>query len=119
VQNDGKIVLVRDRWTLRPGDVVRVDLKGAETREGFYVPEDAIQSDGQQNYVAIAEEAASGTQQVQFVPVVPQETVGRLQRIESVNDGGLQTGMKVIVAGAHYVAEGESVRTVDEVKASP
>jgi multidrug efflux pump subunit AcrA (membrane-fusion protein) len=119
VQDGGTVVLVRQRWAVRPGDVVRVDLKGAEPPEGLYVPEDAIQSDGQQNYVAVVQEAADGTEKVQFVAVYPRETVGRLQRIEAVADGGLQAGMKVIVAGAHYVRDGESVRTVDEVQASP
>jgi len=115
----GKMVLVRDRWVLRPGDVVRVDLEGAEVGEGFYVPEDAIQSDGERNYVAAVEEAENDTQQVQFVSVNAREAVGRLQRIEAINEGDLQRGMKVIVAGAHYVAEGESVRAVNEVRASP
>jgi multidrug efflux pump subunit AcrA (membrane-fusion protein) len=119
VQDGGQIVLVRDRWALRPGDVVRVDLKGKQPQEGLYVPEDAIQSDGERNYVAAVQEAADGTEKVQFVPVSPCETVGRLQRVEAVSDGGLQAGMKVIVAGAHYVADGESVRTIDEVQATP
>ena len=44
---------------------------------------------------------------------------GSAMRIESITEGGLQVGMRVIVAGAHYVAEGESVQTVDEVQASP
>ena len=119
VTDGGKIVLVRDRWAVRPGDVVRVDLKGAETQEGFYVPEDAIQSDGGQTYVAVVRESAGDTQQVEFVPVEPLESVGRLQRIEAIAQGDLEAGVKVIVAGAHYVVEGEKVQTVDEVKATP
>jgi multidrug efflux pump subunit AcrA (membrane-fusion protein) len=119
LKDGGTVVLVRDRWAVRPGDVVRVDLKGTQPQEGFYVPEDSIQSDGGRNYVAVVQEASDDTQQVQFVSVQPRETVGRLQRIEAVSEGGLQAGMKVIVAGAHYVADGESVRTVDEVQASP
>jgi hypothetical protein len=119
VQDGGKVVFVRDRWELRPGDLVRVDLAGAETREGFYVPEDAIQSDGGRNYVSVVKEAENATQQVQFVPIYARETVGQLQRIESVDEADLQVGMKVIVAGSHYVVEEESVRTIDEVQASP
>ena len=68
--------------SLRPGDVVRVDLDGREIPEGFYVPEDAIQSDARQTYVAVAGESSGDTQQVEFVPVNAQETVGRLQRID-------------------------------------
>ena len=106
-------------WALRPGDVVRVNLKGQEPQEGFYVPEDAIQSDSERTYVAAVKSTEEDTQQVEFVPVYPRDTVGQLQRIEAVEEGGLQDEMKVIVAGAHYVAEGETVQTVDEVKAEP
>ena len=42
------------------------------------------------------------------------ETVGSLRRI----DGTLEPGMKVIVEGAHYVTDGEKVRTIDEGLAS-
>jgi hypothetical protein len=99
--------------------VVRVDLKGEEIREGYYVPENTIQSDGRQNYVAVAKDTEGGAQQVEFVPIAVGETVGQLQRIEAIGDGDLQEGTKVIVAGAHYVTKGESVRAVDEVQATP
>ena len=47
-------------------------------------------------------------EQVEFVAVTPGETAGSLRRI----DGNLTEGMKVIVEGAHYVTDGEKVRTV-------
>ncbi len=119
VEDGGKIVLVRDRWLGRPGDVVRVGLKGEKTPAGYYVPEDAIQWDGRQNYVVVAIDAEDGAQQVEFVPIAVGETVGQLQRIEAIGDGDLQEGTKVIVAGAHYVTKGESVRAVDEIQATP
>ncbi len=118
VTDGGQILLVRERWAVRPGDVVRVDLRRAETQEGFFVPEDAIQSDGNRNYVAVLQDAGDA-EKVQFVTIQLQETVGRLQRIEAANVGDLQPGTKVIVAGSHYVAEGESVRSVEEVQADP
>jgi multidrug efflux pump subunit AcrA (membrane-fusion protein) len=114
VDDDGKVVLVRQRWLGRPGDVVRVGLKGKETPEGFYVSEDAIQFDGTEYHVAVAERAPDGTEQVAFVSVTPHETVGSLRRIE----GELEAGMNVIVEGAHYVTDGESVRTIAQVLTS-
>ena len=102
-------------WALRPGDVVRVGLKGEETPEGYYVPSEAIQFDGNSHYVVVAKGAKDGTQQVSFLPVTPGETVGSLQRI----DGELEVGTKVIVEGAHYVQVGEKVNLVQEVEVRP
>lgn len=113
VGEDGKMVLSRDRWLIRPGDVVRVGMKGQETPRGFYVPENAIQFDGTGHHVAVAVSAGDGTEQVSLVSVTPGETSGSLRRIE----GELDPGMKVIVEGAHYVTDGERVRTIDQVPA--
>ena len=114
VTDGGTVVLVRQRWLGRPGDVVRVGLKGKETPAGFYVPEDAIQFDGTGYHVAVAQGVSDGMEQVAFVAVTPGETVGSLRRI----DGTLEAGMKVIVEGAHYVTDGEKVRTIDKALAS-
>jgi hypothetical protein len=114
VTDGGTVVLVRERWLGRPGDVVRVGLKGKETPAGFYVPEDAIQFDGTGYHVAVAQGAPDGMEQVAFVAVTPGETVGSLRRI----DGTLEAGMKVIVEGAHYVTDGEKVRTINKALAS-
>jgi multidrug efflux pump subunit AcrA (membrane-fusion protein) len=115
IGEDGQIVLVRERWLGRPGDVVRVGLKGKETPTGFYVPEDAIQFDGSGYHVAVAQPASDGTEQVAFVTVTLGETVGSLRRIE----GALEADMKVIVEGSHYVQVGEQVNPVEEVEVQP
>ncbi len=114
VQDGGKMILVRERWLGRPGDVVRVGLKGKELPAGFYVPENAIQFDGTGYHVAVARRASNGTEQVTFVSVTLGETVGSLRRIE----GELEAGINVIVEGAHYVTDGEMVRTIDRGLAS-
>ena len=103
------------RSLVRPGDVVRVGLKGQETPAGFYVPEDAIQFDGSAHHVAVAQDADDGSQTVAFVAVTPGETVGSLRRIQ----GELQPGVKVIVEGAHYVNRGDAVRTVEQLAVKP
>jgi multidrug efflux pump subunit AcrA (membrane-fusion protein) len=111
----GQVILARQRWALRPGDVVRVGLQGEETPEGYYVPSDAIQFDGTSHYVVVAKGAEDGTHQVSFLPVTLGETVGSLQRI----DGELEAGTKVIVEGAHYVQVGDQVNPVEEVEVQP
>jgi hypothetical protein len=118
LEDGGQVILVRERWALRPGDVVRVGLKGEETSAGFYVPQDAIQYDGATHYVMVANPSGD-TAQVSRVDVNLGETVGQIQRIQAAAEGQLNQGAKVIVKGAHYVAEGEQVRTVEEIAANP
>ena len=117
VEDGGKIVLVRERWLGRPGDVVRVGLRGEVTPPGYYVPSDAIQFDGQNHYVSVAQASGDGHETVR-VAIEPGQTVGKLQRIQSADDG-LQDGMKVILNGAHYVEVGEQVNPVEEVEVQP
>ena len=118
LEDGGQVVLVRQRWALRPGDVVRVGLKGKEAPTGLYVPETAIQFENKTPYVAVVKEGGDG-ERVGFVNVEIGQSVGRVRQIQPLGDGELQEGMKVIVGGAHYVANGESVRAIDEVKVSP
>jgi len=114
VADGGKIVLVRERWLGRPGDVVRVGLRGEETPPGYYVPSESIQYDGQNHYVCVAQASGNAYKTV-WVKIEPGQTVGNLQRIQSA-DGGLQDGMKIILSGAHYVQEDEQVNPVEEVE---
>ena len=114
VDDGGKIVLVRERWQLRPGDVVRVGLKGEEKPAGYYVPSAAIQFDGQNHYVCVAQASGSGHETVR-VTIKPGQTAGKLQRIE----GEFPEGAKIIINGAHYVQVGEQVNPVEEVEVQP
>ena len=114
VEDGGQVVLSRKRWALRPGDVVRVGLPGDETPAGFYVPELAIQQDGDSHYVLVAKPSGA-THTASRVDVHLYETLEQMQRIEAVGDGQLQEGAMVIVEGAHYVVDGEEVRTIEQV----
>ena len=118
VEDGGQMILVRERWLSRPGDVVRVELKGAVVPTGLYVPQEAIQYSGQKHFVAVAE-SAGDTHQVRHVEVTPAETIGRLQRIEAAQDAQLSEGMKVIVDGAHYVVPQDKVNPVTEIEVQP
>jgi multidrug efflux pump subunit AcrA (membrane-fusion protein) len=114
VEDGGEIVLVRHRWQLRPGDVVRVGVKGEEKPAGYYVPSDAIQFDGQNHYVCVAQASGSEHETVR-VTIKPGQTAGKLQRIE----GEFSEGAKIIINGAHYVQVGEQVNPVEEVEVQP
>lgn len=118
VADGGQVILARERWALRPGEVVRVGLPGEKTATGFYVPARTIQSDGRTHYVMVAVPSGD-THQASRVDVRLGETIGQLRRIEASGQGQLQDGAYVIVEGAHYVAQGEVVRPVQEVSATP
>ena len=115
VKDGDEVLLVRERWLLRPGDVVRVGLRGAELEPGFYVPEAAIQFDGQSHSVYTIQSQSDGRRTAAQVEVRIGETVGELQRIEAVEDSRLAEGMQLVVSGAHYIVDGEAINPVEEV----
>jgi multidrug efflux pump subunit AcrA (membrane-fusion protein) len=113
---DGTVVeLGRERWLLRPGDVVTAGLKDAGLEAGFYVPEEAIQFDGQGHCVYTIRAGDGGSDAAARVEVRIGETVGRLQRIEAVGASPLTDGMRVVLDGAHYVVDGEAVNPMEDV----
>ncbi len=113
VVDGGEVLLVRERWLLRPGDVVTVGMRGPELERGFYVPEEAIQFDGQSHFVYGIETEEDGRQAAILVEVRVGATVGALQRIEAVADGLLAEGMRLVLRGAHYVADGEAINPIE------
>lgn len=103
---------VRQSWRLRPGNVVQVDLAGEQATGGFYVPTNVIAVRGDKYFVFIVEGEVA-----RRVAVNVFDSVGTLRRIESVDDGGLSAGMKVVADGALFVSDGESVNIVEELEA--
>jgi len=59
-QEGDSIFLSRKRWLLRPGELVRVDLRSGQLAEGFYVPAQAILKDGPNHYVFAVSEQENG-----------------------------------------------------------
>jgi hypothetical protein len=119
VQDGGEVHLVRERWLLRPGDIVEVGLRRAKLEAGIYVPEEAIQYDGQRHSVFVVEGQGDQRDTAARVEVRVGKTFGKLQRVEPVADGRLTEGMRLIVGGAHYINEGEDVSLVKEVELAP
>jgi RND family efflux transporter MFP subunit len=117
LEDGGRVILARERWALRPGDVVRVQLRGEETPTGFYVPSDAIQFDGNQNYVMVAMKSGESHEAAR-VNVTLGRSVGRIRQIISKDDS-LKGGTNVIVDGAHYLNQGDRVNPVDKLEVTP
>ncbi|TWT60527.1 efflux RND transporter periplasmic adaptor subunit [Rubinisphaera italica] len=105
------------KWILRPGDLAKVNLSGAETIEGLYVPMDAIVRTDNNSYLFIVEE--EGQQLIaKRIPIRIAESSGKktttsLLRIEPVDDVALE-GRRYIVKGAHYMIDGEPVAPVSD-----
>ena len=119
VEDGGQIVLMRERWLLRPGDIVQVGLRGKETPMGFYVPETAIYFDGERAYIHAIRDTDDGAQVVERIEVQAADSYGDLRRIEALRSKELSPGIKIVVEGAQYVADGETVNVVEEFEVKP
>ena len=111
----GTILFDRGRWLLRPGDLVRVDLRGGETGPGFYVPVSAILEKSAQSYV-FAVESSGGGDQVRRIEVSVFEAVDTLRRIEARGDQPLAAGTQVVADGALFLTDGEAVNVAEKVE---
>ena len=111
---DGKVVLVQERWQLRPGDLAQINLRNQAAPGGYYVPRVAIMSDGEDNYIYVVRKDESKATRV---PVDPLDTSGQSQRVEAAADVPLMPGDRVIVGGVHYVMDGEEISLVEELEA--
>jgi len=119
VKDGGEVRLVRNRWLLRPGDVVQVSRKGTVSETGFYVPEEAILYDGKRHFIFLAENREKQPTRASRVQARVGTTVGALSRIASVSDGKLAAGMQLIVSGTQYLADGEKINLVEKVVPKP
>ncbi len=110
--------LVRDRWQLRPGDVVQVELEGAAMAAGYYVPMNAVSQQQDGAYVFVVPEASgdSTATKVQVIAMpVPEQP--EYVRIESSDGQALADGSFIVAEGVHYLVDGEPVRVVSTVEA--
>lgn len=111
----GKMLLdAGDRWLLRPGDVVDVDLTPQSQAAGIYVPIEAIHEDAGETFVFTVESSDNQTVARRVKIDVIAEDSGHatsLQRIQSL-DGKPLAGSLVVTEGVHYLADGEAVNIV-------
>jgi multidrug efflux pump subunit AcrA (membrane-fusion protein) len=107
----GKILLDRQNWRLRPGDLVGVELSGGRLAAGFFVPMDAIRSSGPDSFVFEVSEGRA-----KRVSVKVSEGPNTLKRIEATGNDPLAAGMQLVAGGVHYLTDGEAVNVVEEVQ---
>lgn len=113
---DGHLVFLDDqRWPLRPGDLVQVDLTGeSNTTAGLFIPINAIVEDNGKKYVFVVdgEVGQKSIAQKIEVKISDQDDLAPSStrvRIDSGNTGAIREGSKIISGGVHYLEDGEQV----------
>jgi len=112
-----EILLDQQRWLLRPGELVGVDMRGKEIPTGFYVPVDAITEKSGANYVFSVESANTGGEKARRIQVHVRDDYGTLRRIEAAGDGSLTPNMQIVATGAAFLTDGEAINVAEEVEA--
>ncbi len=105
-----------ERWVLRPGDLVGVDLTGGAAQPGLYVPLNAIVEESGANYVFVVDAAEAGDS-VRKVSVSVHDPVGTLRRIEGAGGEQVDEGMRIVAKGGAFLVDGERVNVAEEVEA--
>lgn len=104
-----RLVLGTDqRWLLRPGDLVQVDLSGQANSTGIYVPVEAINEESGRTFVYVVKGDV-----VEKIEVQASNIVGKsLHRITPIDESVNLAGMKIAVEGVHYLQDGQKVAIV-------
>lgn len=116
VKDGDTVVLNRQQWRLRPGQLVQVDLHHGHMQEGFYVPVQAVMKEGSGHHVFVVNGEQDGEERASKIQVQPGATVGDYQAIEPIGQTHLAAGTKLVVDGVHYLRDGDFINAFDEVE---
>ncbi len=101
--------MLRQRWLLRPGELVPIALEGDRAPRGMYAPVSAIIREGEHAHVFIVDDREQPLR-AKRIAVRVRDGHGEMKRIEPVADGALAPGDLLVNKGAHYLVDGEPVR---------
>ncbi|QGJ71195.1 Hypothetical protein PBC10988_28980 [Planctomycetales bacterium 10988] len=119
VKDGGKVLLVRERWLFRPGDLAQVETRNQRAPEGFYVPIRTVVHAAEEDYLFIAEPTESDVYKAKKIPVKVGSNVGEWLQIIPLEEGSLQAGALIVADGAHYLIEGESLAILERLEVRP
>ncbi|MEK6236406.1 MAG: HlyD family efflux transporter periplasmic adaptor subunit [Planctomycetales bacterium] len=102
------VYFVRERWSMRPGDIVNVDLDRGELRPGFYVPMDVIVNKSGEFFLFLASKDGNSVV-AKRTPITVHESLNGFRRVEPAGSEGFPQGASVIAEGVHYLVDGEKV----------
>jgi len=118
--NDGdRVFFARERWVLRPGDLVEVSIDDDAARSGFYVPTTSILQEDDKHFVFAARPNGDGVAKAEKMEVNVFQAVGEFRRIESVEPDQLIEGAQVVLEGAHYLVPDEPVNVYEVREVQP
>lgn len=109
--SDGdKAFIATSQWTVRPGDLVSVDLGQASAEPGYYVPPDAIVTmpDGRAAIFLVGDDRIA-----RRVGVTTGVNIAGMQRIESERLDRADNA-SVVIVGASLIRDGQRVTVLSE-----
>jgi len=109
LRDGDRVLLVRKRWMLRPGDLVPVLLQPPASQPGFFVPMEAVIPEGGKHYVFIARGADKAHARAQKTEVRLTGSFGELRRIEGP---GINESALIVLEGVHYLIPDERISVV-------
>ena len=111
LENDEPLVrFIRQRWLLRPGQLLPVRFGTPGPGRGIYVPATAVLAEGEQrDYVFLARDQ-NGRQTATRTPVAIRGRIGEQVKIEG---DGVNPGKRLIKHGQHYVVDDHPINIVD------
>jgi len=112
----GAMLFERERWLLRPGEVVEIALRGRPVPPGFYVPANLMATNTGRQYVFAAESTDQGAV-ARRIEVRALDEVDTLRRIEAVGERPLRDGMSLVAGGALLLVDGEPINIVEQQEA--
>jgi len=117
-KSGGKVLVVRERWLFRPGELVTVQLPRTDPGSGWYVPMQAILQHEGGHHVFLVD-GEKGVPKAVQVSIRLLGELGQLRRIEPTDAQRLVEGAEIVLAGAAYLRGGEEVHVVEKEKVAP
>lgn len=114
---DDTVPYVRERWLLRPGDIMRVDLDAETPTAGFYVPLNVILEESGKTYVFVVETSGKATH-AKRVAVNVLDVLGTMRRIEAAGKSTFKAGTRIVADGALFLTDGEAVSILEQTGVS-
>ena len=106
VKNGDKVVLVRENWLFRPGELVKIDLDLKSSPVGIYIPMKAILQEDAKHFVFKVETKEKDT----FVRKIQVRLFDSFADTRRVESDELHDGDQVVIQGAHYLLPDEKVK---------
>jgi hypothetical protein len=111
-KSNDTVPYVRERWLLRPGDIMRVDIDAETPAPGLYVPLNVILEESGKTYVFVAETKGQTTN-AKRVEVNVIDVLGTKRRIEAAGKTPLKAGTRIVAEGALFLTDGEAVTVIE------